>query len=183
MKKPYFVFKVPIFPTNIHVCFDEAAFKQLQKDKGVPTKVDYLENGAMAETHSMTLSDGRTVLALILDLKAIEDLDCTLVHESVHLVCRIFDYIGEETPGEECRAYLTEYVYKELKRIIDEPSVRKRHRKILSDTSEKVLGTLLQMAVDNNGSAGSDSHPKSKDPVRGTKDTDGKTVPKTGDSV
>ena len=183
MKKPYYVIKVPIFPANIHVCFDEPAFRQALKDKNVPQKIEYLENGAMAETHSIPLSDGRTVLALILDLKAIEDLDCTLVHESVHLVCRIFDYIGEETPGEECRAYLTEYVYKQLKEITNEPSVRKRYRKILSDTSEKVLGTLLQMAVDNNGSAGSDSHPKSKDPVRGTEDSDGKTKPKAGNSV
>ena len=178
-KKLYFVFKVPIFPANIHVCFDEAAFKQLQVDKNIPTKVDYLENGAMAETHSIPLTDGRTVLALILDLKAIEDLDSTLVHESVHLVYRIFEYINEEAPGEEIRAYLTEYIFKELKRICNEPSVRKRHRKVLSDTSEKVLGALLQMAVDHNGSAGSDSDPKSKDPVRGTKNGDRKVVTKT----
>ena len=72
-KKPYFVVKVPIFPANIHVCFDEKAFKQLQEDKKIPTKVDYLQDGAMAETHSIPLTDGRTVLALILDLKSIED--------------------------------------------------------------------------------------------------------------
>ena len=178
-KKLYFVFKVPIFPANIHVCFDEAAFKQLQVDKNIPTKVDYLENGAMAETHSIPLTDGRTVLALILDLKAIEDLDSTLVHESVHLVYRIFEYIGEETPGEECRAYLTEFIYKELKGIVNDPSVGKRHRKVLSDTSEKVLGALLQMAVDHHGSAGSDSDIKSKDPVRGAKNSDRKIVTKT----
>ena len=183
MKKPYHVFKVPVFPANIHVCFDEPSFKQLQKDKNIPTRVDYLENGAMAETHSIPLTDGRTVLALILDLNVIDDLEVTLVHESVHLVCRVFDYINEEEPGEECTAYLTEYIFKELKGICNEPSVRKRHRKILSDTSEKVLGALLQMAVDNNGSAGSDSHPKSKDPIRGTEDSDGKTKPKTGNSI
>ena len=140
--------------------------------------VDYLQDGAMAETHSIPLTDGRTVIALILDLKAIDDLDSTLVHESVHLVYRIFEYINEETPGEECRAYLTEYIYKEIKGICNEPDVRKRHRKVLNETSEKVLGAILQMAVDSNGSAGSDSDTKSKDPVRGTKDSNGKTVTK-----
>lgn len=178
-KKPYFVFKVPIFPANVHVCFDEASFKQLQIDKSIPTKLEYLENGAMAETHSIPLTDGRTVLVIILDLTVIDELDTTLVHESVHLVYRIFEYIGEETPGEECRAYLTEYVYKELKRICNEHSVGKRHRKILSDTSEKVLGTILQMAVDHNGGAGQNSDPKSKDPVRGTKNRDRKIITKT----
>ena len=182
-KKPYFVVKVPIFPANIHVCFDEPSFKQLQIDKKIPTKTEYLQDGAMAETHSIPLSDGRTVLALILDFKSIEDLDSTLVHESVHLVYRIFEYINEETPGEECRAYLTEYIFKELKRICNEPSVRKKHRKVLSDTGEKVLGALLQMAVDNNGSARSDSDTKSKDPVRGTKNRNGKTVTKTSPRV
>ena len=109
-KKPYFVIKVPIFPANLHVVFDEPAFRQMLKDKNVPQKIEYLENGAMAETHSIPTADGRTVIALILDLKAIDNLDATLVHESVHLVYRIFEYICEETPGEECRAYLTECI-------------------------------------------------------------------------
>ena len=182
-KKPYFTLKVPIFPANIHVCFDEAAFKQALKDKNVLQKIEYLESGAMAETHSIPIPDGRTMLALILDLKAIEDLDSVLVHESVHLVYRIFEYMCEETPGEECRAYLTEYVYKELKKITNEPDVRKRHRKILSDTSEKVLGALLQMAVDGDGSAGSNSDTKPKNSVRGTKNRKRKTVTKAGAGV
>lgn len=171
-KKSYYVIKVPIFPANIHVCFDKPSFDQALKDKNVPTKVEFLENGAMAETHSIPTSDGRTFIGLILDLKAIDNLDSTLVHESVHLVYRIFEYIAEETPGEECRAYLTEYIYNEIKKVINEPAVRKASRKVLNDTSEKVLGAILQMAVDHHGDTGSDSNPKSKDPVRGTQDED-----------
>jgi hypothetical protein len=182
-KKPYFVIKVPIFPANIHVCFDEPAFKQALLDKKVPAKVEYLENGAMAETHSIATSDGRTFIGLILDLNAIDDLDSTLVHESVHLVYRIFEYIAEETPGEECRAYLTEYIFKQIKGILDEPSVRKRHREVLDKKNQAVIGALLQMAVDHNGSAGQDSHPKSKDPVRRTKNTNGKNKPKASRSI
>ena len=53
MKKPYHVIKVPIFPANIHVCFDEPSFRQALKDKNVIQKVEYLEDGAMAEVHSI----------------------------------------------------------------------------------------------------------------------------------
>ena len=183
MKKPYYVIKVPIFPTNIHVCFDEPAFKQALLDKKVPTKIDYLENGAMAETHSIPTSDNRTFIGLILDLSAIDDLDSTLVHESVHLVYRIFEYINEETPGEECRAYLTEYIYKQIKGIVDGPDVRKRYRKILDQKNQTVIGALLQMAVDHHGSAGQNSDTKSKDPIRGTKNGNGKTKSKTNPRI
>lgn len=177
MKKPYYVIKVPIFPTNIHVCFDEPSFKQALLDKKVPAKIEYLVNGAMAETHSIPTSDDRTFIGLILDLNMIDDLDSTLVHESVHLVYRIFEYINEETPGEECRAYLTEYIYKQIKGIVDGPNVRKRYRKILDQKNQTVVGALLQMAVDHHGSAGQNSDIKSKDPIRGTKNRNGKTKP------
>lgn len=183
MKKPYYVIKVPIFPANIHVCFDEPAFKQALLDKKVPAKIDYLENGAMAETHSIPTSDGRTFIGLILDLSAIDDLDSTLVHESVHLVYRIFEYINEETPGEECRAYLTEYIYKEIKKVLNEPNIRKRYREILDQKNQTVIGALLQMAVDSDGSAGQDSNPKPKDSIRRTKNTDRKTITKTNPRI
>ena len=157
MKKPYRVFKVPIFPANIYVCLDEASFKQMLKDKNVPQKIEYLEGGAMAEVHSTPTADGRTLISLILDLNAIEDLDATLVHESVHLVYRIFEYISEETPGEEIRAYLTEYIFTEIKKVLNEPDIRKRHRKILEQKNQAVIGALIQMAEHNNGGAGSHS--------------------------
>ena len=182
-KKPYHVIKVPIFPANIHVCLDEVAFKQALKDKNVLQKVEIMENGAMAETHSVPTADGRTFIGLLLDLNAIDDLDATLVHESVHLVYRIFEYMCEETPGEETRAYLTEYVYKQIKRVLDEPNFRKRHREILDKKNQTVIGALIQMAEQRDGGSRSDSDPKSKDSVRGTKNTDRKTITKTGAGV
>ena len=179
MKKPYHVFKVPIFPANIHVCFDEPSFKQLLKDKKVPQKLEYLEGGAMAEVHSVPTMDNKTLISLILDLNMIDDLDSTIVHESVHLVYRIFEYMNEDTPGEETRAYLTEYIFKEIKKILNEPNIRKRYRKVLEQKNQAVIGALLQMAEHSDGSAGSDSDPKSKDSVRRTQNSDRKTVTKT----
>jgi hypothetical protein len=179
MKKLYRVFKVPIFPANIHVCLDEPAFRQMLKDKNVPQKLDYLEGGAMAEVHSTPTADGKTLISLVLDLKMIDDLDSTVVHESVHLVYRIFEYINEETPGEEIRAYLTEYIFKEVKKILNEPDIRKRYREILEQKNQAIIGALVQMAEHSDGSARSDSDPKPKDNVRRTKNRNGKAVTKT----
>lgn len=148
------------------------------KDKNVPQKIEYLEGGAMAEVHSTQSIDGRTIISLILDLSVIDDLDCTLVHESVHLVYRIFEYMNEETPGEETRAYLTEYIFKEIKGILDEPSVRKRYRKVLDQKNQAVIGALLQMAELSDGGTRSISDPQPKDTVRRTKDPKRKTVSK-----
>jgi hypothetical protein len=179
MKKLYRIFKVPIFPANIHVCLDEQAFKQLLKDKNVPQKIEYLEGGAMAEVHSTPTADGKTLLSLVLDLNVIDDLDSTVVHESVHLVYRIFEYINEETPGEEIRAYLTEYIFREVKKILNEPNIRKRYRKILEQKNQAVIGALLQMAEHGDGSAGQNSDFERKDSVRRTKNGNRKAVPKT----
>lgn len=177
-KKLYHIIKVPIFPANIHVCLDEVSFKQALKDKNVVQKVEIMENGAMAETHSVPTADGKTFIGLLLDLNAIDDLDATLVHESVHLVYRIFEYMCEETPGEETRAYLTEYVYKEIRKVLDEPSVRKRHRELLEQKNQAVIGALIQMAEQRDGSTRSDSNSQPKDPIHRTKNTDRKTVTK-----
>lgn len=179
MKKPYIVVKVPVFPANIYVCLDEDSFRVALKDRNVTQKVDALENGAMAETHAVQTADGRTMISLLLDLTAIDDLDITLVHESVHLVYRIFEYIGEETPGEEIRAYLTEYVYKEIKRGINEHGIGKRNRKLLEQKNQDVIGAFIEMGKQCDGSAGSDSVPKPKSVPSRTKNTDGKVVKKT----
>jgi hypothetical protein len=183
MKKLYRVFNVPIFPANIYICLDEAAFRQLLKDKNVPQKIDYLEGGAMAEVHSTPTADGRTLISLIMDLNSIDDLDCTLVHESVHLVYRIFEYMNEETPGEEIRAYLTEYIFREVKKILNEPNIRKRYRKILEQKNQAVIGALLQMAEFGDGSTRSDSDPQPKNIIRRTKDGNGKVITKTNPRV
>jgi len=177
-KKPYIVIRVPIFPANIYVCLDEISFRQALKDKNVTQKIETLEGGAMAETHSVTTADGKTMISLVLDLPSIDNLDCTLVHESVHLTERIFEYMGEESAGEEIRAYLTEYIYKEVKRGIDEHGIGKRNRKLSDEKNQAVVGALIQMAELGNGGAGSDSIPKPKRTPSRTKNTDGKAKPK-----
>lgn len=182
-KKLYFVVKVPIFPANIYVCLDEISFRQALKDKNVTQKIEMLEGGAMAETHSVPTADGKTMISLVLDLPSIDNLDNTLVHESVHLTERIFEYMGEESAGEEIRAYLTEYIFKEVKEGIERHGVGKRNRKLLGEKNQAVVGALIQMAELGNGSSGSDSIPKPKRAPRGIKNSNGKAKPKARVSI
>lgn len=186
--KPYSIIKIQIFPANLHVCFSEAAFKQLLKDKNIPTKIEMLEGGALAEVHSMQTIDGKTVLAVLFDWKSLPDendshyeLEATVVHESVHIFHRIMEYCGEETPGEEIRAYATEYIFKELMKVIDDHKKRngKKHRKLLEQKNQAVIGALIQMAEQRNGGAGSDSSPEGKDLLRGAEDGGGQAESET----
>jgi hypothetical protein len=182
-KKPYFTVKVPIFPANIYVCMDEISFRQALKDKNVTQKIEMLEGGAMAETHSVPTADGKTMISLVLDLLSIDDLDSTLVHEAVHLTERIFEYIGEESAGEEIRAYLTEYIYSAIKRGIDEHGIGKRNRKLLDEKNQAVVGALLQMAEHSNGSARSDSVPKQPNTSSGIENIEWGAIPAPDSSL
>jgi hypothetical protein len=91
--------------------------------------------------------------------------------------------MNEETPGEEIRAYLTEYIFREVKKILNEPNIRKRYRKILEQKNQAVIGALIQMAELSDGGAGSDSNPKPKDTIRRTKNGNGKVITKTNPRV
>jgi flagellar biosynthesis component FlhA len=144
--KPYHIIKVPIFPANIHVLFDEPAFRQMLKDKNVPQKIEYLENGAMAEVHATPTADGRTLISLALDLNAIEDLDSTLVHESVHLFHRIMDYIAESEPSEELSAYLTEYLFVNIRKIVQPKYLKSQDAK-----NKLVVNELIKLKDENVG--------------------------------
>ena len=98
----------------------------------------------------------------------------------------IFQYVGEDETkiGDESRSYLGEHIFKQVFAIYateddTRESARKRNRKTSSETNQAVVGALLQMAIDDNGSTRSNSNTKSKTPLRGTKNGGRKTVPKT----
>jgi hypothetical protein len=102
----------------------------------------------------------------------------------------VFEYIGEDDAkiGDESRSYLGEHIFKQVFSIYaTEEDKRERagkgNRKASDQKSEAVVGALLQMAEQRDGSAGSDSVPKPKSVPRRTKDSNGKTKPKTDLSV
>ena len=98
-KKPYYTFKVPIFPANIHVCFDEIAFMKMLKDKNVPQKLEYLEGGAMAEVYSTPTTSGSTLISLALDLNVIDDLDSTLYTSQCILYIEFLNTLAKKHPA------------------------------------------------------------------------------------
>ena len=172
-KYPYYNIPIPMFPANIKLCFNEADFKQILKDHNISQKISALDIG-IAESHYIT--DGKTSLIIVIfDMDECEHhpdnpyfLESTVCHESVHLAQRVFDSIGEDSVGEEVRAYITEYIFTQIMKGIKEyGNTGKHNRKVSNEINQKVLGALLQMAQHNNGSAGQDSDPKPKDIFRG----------------
>ena len=182
-KYPYYNIPVPMFPANIKLCFNEADFKQILKDHNISQKISALDIG-IAESHYIT--DGKTSLIIVIfDMDECEHhpsnpyfLESTVCHESVHLAQRVFDAIGEDSVGEEVRAYITEYIFTQIMKGIKEyENSGKRNRKVSNEVNKKVLGALIQMAELNNGGAGQDSNPKPKDIFCGAQNVDGSDIP------
>jgi hypothetical protein len=181
-KYNYFSIPIPMFPANIKLCFNEDDFRQILKDHNIAQKITALDSG-IAETHYIT-DNKKSLIIAIFNLNECEDennefyLQSTVCHESVHLCERVFEAMGEEEIGEEVRAYITEYIFTQiLKGIQQYEASGKRNRKVPDELNQKVLGALLQMAQHNNGSPRQDSNPKPKDIFSGTQNVDGQTIP------
>lgn len=187
-KYPYYRIDIPLFPANIKLCFSDDAFREILKDANVTQKLVSLDSG-IAETHHIT-DNKQSLIILIFDLKeCYQDgneyhLLSTICHEATHAAQRVFDSIGEEDPGEEIRAYVTEFIFTQtLKGIRMYVDSRKGNRKTPDETSQKILRSLLQMVELGNRSAGQNSVSESKDLPSGTKDSDGSTKSEAKDSV
>jgi hypothetical protein len=188
VKYPYYNIPIPMFPVNIKLCFNEDDFRQILKDHNIGQKITALDSG-IAESHYIT--DGKSSLIVaIFNLEECKSpteeffLAATVCHESVHLCQRVFDSIGEEDIGEEVQAYVTEYIFTQIMKGIQQyEGSGKRNRKVPDSLNQKVLGALLQMAELSNGGTGQDSNPKPKDIFSGTQNIDGQTVPEASRRV
>lgn len=187
-KYPYYRIDIPLFPANIKLCFSDEAFREILKDANVTQKLVSLDSG-IAETHHIT-DNKQSLIILIFDLKeCYQDgnefhLLSTVCHEATHATQRVFDSIGEEDPGEEIRAYITEFIFtqtlKGIKMYVDSG---KGHRKTPDETSQKILRSLLQMVELGDRSTGQNSLPKPKDVSSGVEDGKGSIESKAKDSV
>lgn len=191
MKKPsYYKIEVPLFPAaDIKLCFNELEFREILKDNNIFQKVIALDHENVAETHYIT-DIKHPLIIVILDLAQMIDpksdfyLAATVCHESTHVAQRVFDLVGEETPGEETRAYLTEFIFNHIMEGIKAyVCAGKRSRSISDKVNQEVIGALLQMVEFDNGGTGSNSDSKPEDIPSGTKNTGRKTKPKTDPSV
>lgn len=191
MKKPsYYKIEVPLFPAaDIKLCFNEIDFREILTDNNIFQKVIALDHENVAETHYIT-DIKHPLIIVILDLAQMIDpkndfyLAATVCHESTHVAQRVFDLVGEETPGEETRAYLTEFIFNHIMEGIKAyVCTGKRNRSISDKVNQEVIGALLQMVEFDNGSAGSNSDPQPKDIPSGTENNGRKNKSKTKTSV
>lgn len=189
-KSPYYKIEIPLFPAaDIKLCFCEDDFKTILKDNNIFQKVVAFEHENVAETHYIT-DIKHPLIIVVLDLQQMIDpksdfyLAATVCHESTHAAQRVFDLVGEETPGEETRAYLTEYIFNHIMEGIKTYVCSgKRNRGISDKVNQEVIGALLQMVEFDNGSAGSNSNTQSENIPSGTENSARKTKSKTDTSV
>jgi len=192
---PYYIADTGHFGIKIKVCFSEESFSQALKDSKITTKHHALDLG-IAESHYIQ-QEGTpfAMLGIVFNFEDMAKLDALermgiIYHEVSHTTTHVFEYIGEDDAkiGDESRSYLGEHIFKQVFSIYaTEEDKRERagkgNRKASDQKSEAVVGALLQMAEQRDGSAGSDSVPKPKSVSRRTKDSNGKTKPKTDLSV
>ena len=189
--KLYYIADTGHFGIKIKVCFSDHAFQQALKDSKITTKHHALDVG-LAESHYIQ-QEGTTaaMMAIVFNWEDMAKLDALermgiIYHEVSHTTTHVFEYIGEEETkvGDESRSYLGEHIFKQVFSIYatedeNRANSRKRNRTTLDETSEKVLGQILQMAKQHNGGAGPNSVSKPKSVPRRTKNSDGGNKSKT----
>ena len=179
------------FPVQIKLCFSNEDFQRILLDHGISAKATALDTG-IAETHYLT--DGKEgIVVLVFDLKELEGEDAAYIagviaHEATHCVCRVFEHIGEdpEEIGEESRAYLTEHIVKQITtgmQVHVQKDARKTNRATSKQKDKSAGGTVPEVDKHGDGSPGSDSVPKQKDPPSGAENKKRGPVRKTKDNV
>jgi hypothetical protein len=183
-KRPYYIVDTGFFGAKVFICFSDTSFQEALKDSKITTRHNALDLG-IAESHYIQQEGTHhSMLAIAFNYdemaktNALERMG-TIYHEVSHTVTHIFEYVGEDDVkiGDETRSYLGEHVFKQVFSIYaTEDDKRERagkgNRKTLDKTSEAILGALLQMAEQRDGSSGSDSVSKPKSVSRRTKDDD-----------
>jgi hypothetical protein len=116
----YYHVDVGFFPVPVKMCFTSKAFYKVLKDHGITAQPEMapLELG-IAETHSFS-STKEAIIVVVFNLVECVDnaalLASVVAHESTHVISRILDHIGEDVEdfGEESRAYLTEWLVRQM---------------------------------------------------------------------
>jgi len=169
------------FPTPVEVCFSSKDFFKILKKYGVPEYVNPeiapLQHG-MAETYAFS-NQGASFVIVIFGVEYIahdvSEMAGIVAHETIHVVERIFEHIGEdEGVGEETRAYLmqhlVEQIYQACVMEIHKYAKRKSNRKTSGQVGEGKEGTVPEVGEpEHDGGTGSDSPVQRPDKISGTK--------------
>ena len=173
------------FGINIKVCFTEESFQKAVKDSGFSTKHDCFTVG-IAESHYIEQPNTPyAMLAIVFNYEEMKQLTALdrlgiIYHEVSHTVTHVFEYVGEDETkiGDESRAYLGEYIFKQVVSIYEtedknHASTGKRNRKVSNQTNKAIVGAMLQVAEFGDGGTRSDSAIPESNMVRGVKNSTG----------
>ena len=130
-KYSYYNIDLGFFPRCVKLCFTDDQFQDALRDQKIPSNgIKALDYG-LAETH--LISDGqKQVIIVVFNLKelsnGLDELVGAIAHETVHVIDRISEYIGDESEfSSETRAYLTETIVKQIfKACVIEKENRRR---------------------------------------------------------
>ena len=120
MSNAYFHVDVGFFPVPVKMCFTSQAFYKVLKDHGIAAQPEMapLELG-IAETHSFSTPKEAIVIVVFNLIECVDNaalLASVVAHEATHVVARVLEHIGEDVEdfGEESRAYLTEWLVRQM---------------------------------------------------------------------
>lgn len=169
------------FPTPIVVCFSNKDFFKVLKKYGLPESLNPEMppiDKCVAETHAFGRSGEAFVVVLFNIESILHDVSCmagVVAHETVHVVERIFEHIGEDdVVGEETRAYVVQHIVEQIYRAcvmeIDKYAKRKSNRKTSGQVSEGKKGSVSEVGEpEHDGGTGQDSPVQRTDPTSGAK--------------
>jgi hypothetical protein len=162
-KYDYYKLNVGFYPDVMKMCFSDKVFQQILIDHKIPLKASALDTGC-AETHQ--IGDGKSgIIILAFNLAEIgettEEVFDTIAHEVSHAIDHLAEFIGEEDGiTGETRAYLTGSLVKQVYKIYEhekENHARKASRKVLDQKGKGKRGTNVQVDLQRDGGARSDS--------------------------
>lgn len=165
------------FPTPIDVCFSGKDFYKVLKKYGVPEHSYPQEMPlqiGIAETYAFS-KDGEAFVVVIFNVQSfasdVSSMAGIVAHETIHVVERIFEHIGEdEIVGEETRAYLVQHLVEQIYQAcvmeIHKYAKRKSNRKTLDQVGEGKEGVVPEVGQpQHDGGARSDSLVQRSDQV------------------
>jgi hypothetical protein len=173
------------------MCFTSQAFYKVLKDHNITAQPDMapLELG-IAETHSFSTPKEAIVIVVFNLIECVDNaalLASVVAHEATHVVARVLEHIGEEVEdfGEESRAYLTEWLVRQMFTAclveVAKIAKRKENRTKTSQKDQGERGPVPEVGEPvNDGGAGQASVLQGQGDPSGVERPKGRTKRKAG---
>jgi len=191
LSNTYFHVDTGFFPVPVKMCFTPQAFYKVLKDHNIAAQPEMapLDLG-IAETHSFSTTKEAIVIVVFNLAECVDNaalLASVVAHEATHVVSRVLEHIGEQVEdfGEESRAYLTEWLVRQMFSAclteVAKIAKRKENRTKAGKKDQGKGGPVSEVDQPvNDGGAGQVSVLQGQGDTSGTKGPERKTKRKTG---